>query len=124
MLISLLSSVGIGALNSYLGYLEKKADSATEQERIRYNLKIEEVKERIEQKKEQRLLQEKENEFFIFRFSKGLLFLSTSVYLSATLWLSTLGITPDVYRVLEIPENMQYIPYAIVAYWTLKEIRR
>ncbi len=122
MLISLLSSIGLGALEKYLGYLKDKRDAATDQMRIEYDLKIAKVQEVIEQKKAQVLALQNDNEYPILRCVKAFFFGSVAFYLGMIFIVSALGIDPNDFQVKKIPDNLDYIPYSVVGYWTLTRI--
>lgn len=111
MLLTILGLIP-GLAQLFTSYLNHQASEGTEQERIQANMILGMVQERQK-------ANATDAQFFSLRLPKAFFFLSVSFYVSIIFIASALGIDPAVFAVKRIPENLDYIPYAVVGYWTL-----
>lgn len=113
MLLTLLGLVPSLA-GLFSSYLTVKANSEIETERIKANYLLGLAHAKLAGNAN-------DNQYLLLRLPKGMLFFSVSFYVSIIFIASALGIDTKDFAVQHIPQDLDYIPYALIGYWTLKE---
>lgn len=96
----------------FFSYLTRKADAGTESEKIQANLIIAQLQAKLQGNAS-------DNRFLSLRLPKAFFFWSVSFYISIIFIASGLGVDTNQFSVKHIPSELNYIPYALVGYWTL-----